>query len=490
MRMPLVRDRSRLADAVCDIVALGLILAALVVALRTTSGLAAPNDPDHYRDVAQAQTVRDGHPLTDPYYRGEWAWYNPLLAWVLALGSALSRLRVEEFHVRFGPWANLLGPVMFYFLGIRLVGRQAALVALTLYLFFVCANEPSWSVATYSPWLFSGNFGQGIFFSAALVLVWAAERPVVPRALVAGVMIGLTFLAHTAPALILATMACILWVTRPLALFTAGLAALVVASPFLYGIGVHYHLHVVNVEPLSWRWPPITRNGLPQTLRDNGLLIAAALAGLVIAPSRFTVAWLVTAAGFLVYTVAPLPRLLPAFHFWLYTTAALMLLAGATAAWLFPRLLAVPALAVIVVAVYWPTYITRSDLVNGRLGSLDRDANHVAAVEFLRVVTKVDDVVLGTSRTVSLIIGPAGRKTVASDVFFSSPYVQFGSRAAAQDGMLVALDTGDLSRFTTLARRYGVTRVVSVGDGHCAATAKIVSIERRFGDVCIGRLSE
>jgi hypothetical protein len=29
--------------------------------------------PDHFRDIAQAQTVRDGHFLSDPYYRGEWA---------------------------------------------------------------------------------------------------------------------------------------------------------------------------------------------------------------------------------------------------------------------------------------------------------------------------------------------------------------------------------------------------------------------------------
>ena len=61
----LLRDKSRLCDAVADLVALGLILAALTVALQTTRGLTAPDDPDEFRDVAQAQTVRDGHPLTD-----------------------------------------------------------------------------------------------------------------------------------------------------------------------------------------------------------------------------------------------------------------------------------------------------------------------------------------------------------------------------------------------------------------------------------------
>ena len=130
---PLFGDQSRLWDVVFDLVSLGLILAALTVALRTTSGLTAPNDPDHFRDVAQAQTARDGHPLSDQYYRGEWAWYNPLLPWVLALGSALTHTEIETFHAQAGPWLNLLGPLAFYLLAVRLAGRRAALVALALY---------------------------------------------------------------------------------------------------------------------------------------------------------------------------------------------------------------------------------------------------------------------------------------------------------------------------------------------------------------------
>ena len=329
--------------------------------------------------------------------------------------------RIEEAHVHLGPWANLLGPIAFYALGIRLVGRQAAVAALALYLFFVCGNEPSWAVATYSPWLFTGNFSQGIFFSAALALLRAVDRPATGRALIAGALIGLTFLGHTAPALILAVVACALWVTRPRILMTAGLAALVVASPFLYGIGVHYHFHVLNRAPLSWRYQPITRNDLPETLQRNGLLIGAALIGLVVAPSRFVAAWLVAAAGFLVYTVAPLPRLLPAFHFWLYTTAVLAVLAGATVAWLFPKPYTVPALTVVLVVLHWSAYVNRSDLVDGRHGSQQRDPNHVAASIFLRKVTRPDDVVLGTWGTVNLIIGPAGRKTVASDLVLFQP---------------------------------------------------------------------
>ena len=55
---------------------------------------------DHFRDSSQAQTVRDGAPLSDQYYRDEWVWYNPLLPWALALGSAITGTSVEVLHLR------------------------------------------------------------------------------------------------------------------------------------------------------------------------------------------------------------------------------------------------------------------------------------------------------------------------------------------------------------------------------------------------------
>ena len=47
--------------------------------MATVGGLTWPYDGDHFRDIAQAQTALDGHPLADPFYLGEWVWYNPLL---------------------------------------------------------------------------------------------------------------------------------------------------------------------------------------------------------------------------------------------------------------------------------------------------------------------------------------------------------------------------------------------------------------------------
>src|SRR5262249_29499885 len=157
---------------------------------------------------------------------------------------------VEVFHIHKGPWLNLLGPILFYVLGVRLFGRRAALGALALYLFFMVGNEHSWAMATYSPWLFAGNFSQGLFFASALVEQWAAEDPTLLRAVLAGACIGLTFLAHTAPALILSAIACALLWNHWRALIAVVVSALVVASPFLASILWHYHLRVVNPEPI------------------------------------------------------------------------------------------------------------------------------------------------------------------------------------------------------------------------------------------------
>ncbi len=55
-----------------------LCLLALVMGVRTTGDLIWPADPDMLRDVAQARVLADGHPLDDPFYAGEGAWYNPL----------------------------------------------------------------------------------------------------------------------------------------------------------------------------------------------------------------------------------------------------------------------------------------------------------------------------------------------------------------------------------------------------------------------------
>jgi hypothetical protein len=329
LRRVLDRLRALSADAhtydiACDVAALGLTVVALLAATRVTDGLRWPFDPDHWRDIAQAQTIRDGHPLADPNYRGEWTWYNPLLASTLAAGSRLTRTTIAVFHVKAGPYLNLLGPVAFYVLARRLYRPPAALASLALLLFFMGNAEPFPLNAAYSPWLFTAYFGEGFFFLSTLALLWAWDRPTVGRSVLAGALSGATFLVHTAPAAILAAIAGVLFVGQWRRLVLIGLTALTVASPFLISIVGHYHLHLLNQAPILWPYSPVTLNGLSHTLRSNALLVAAALIGLVLAPNRALVAWLIASVAFMIEAVLPLPRFMPAFHFWLYLASTQM----------------------------------------------------------------------------------------------------------------------------------------------------------------------
>ena len=256
----------------CDLTAALLILVALLTGLHAVSGLRWPSDPDHFRDIAFARTALDGHPLSDASYPGEWIWYNPLLPWLVAIGSAITGAVPAVVHVAGGPYLNLLGPIAFYALGVRMAGRPAALIALTLVLFFMC-REDCWACATYSPWLFTSTFTQGLFYASMMAVLAAAGRRTVLAACGAGVLVGLTFLSHTAPALILALVAA---ATLPPRLVVAcGAAAAIVAAPFIVAIAGHYHLRVVNTVPLTWHYGPLMWPALIGTVGANAVWFAS-----------------------------------------------------------------------------------------------------------------------------------------------------------------------------------------------------------------------
>lgn len=471
-----------------------LLAIALAVALGTTDGLQWPYDGDHFRDLAQAQTTRDGHPLSDPYYAGEWAWYNPLVPWLLAALSWLTGLSPAVLHVQGGPWLNLLGPVAFYVLGVCVAGHAAAFLALAVLLFANCSGDPSLTCATYSPWLFVATFAQGLFFVGVLALRRAAGTRTATAAVAAGVVAGLTFLAHTGPALVLGGIALVL--LRPRQLVAAGCAALCVASPYVWSILVHYRLHVVNPVPMAWSWPPLTLSGFPATLLANAPVFVAGAFGLVVVRDRAIRAWMAVAGALLALALLrdalpAVPALVPTFHFWRYTMAGATLLAGAAGAWGLARLPTALRLAVvpavIAAALWWmPQYRSRFDFVYGRGVAAARSPDLAATAAFLHKSTPGDAVVLG-SRGLSLeVIGPAGRKVVGVTANWSNPYVDAAPRIAARDAMLGHLAAGRLAEFTALADTYHVTHVVGMGDEECGrmAAAGLLRLYR-FGEVCV-----
>ena len=241
----------------------------LVTGVRTTSDLDWPFDPDHLRDIAHAQTIRDGAWLQDPFYRNEWVWYNPLLPAIIAGISSLTGLPVNVVAARAGAYLNIAAPLTFYLLVWRLTSPPTALASLVGFLFLVRA--PTWAAPTYSPWLFGSAFAQPFFYLTLAAYYAANVSGHLWRYSIAGILLGLTFLAHTAPAILAASMIATITIVRtwiekrpPRELLSilsliAG-PALLIGLPFLASIVGHYQLRVRNGLPLMWSDPNLPSN--------------------------------------------------------------------------------------------------------------------------------------------------------------------------------------------------------------------------------------
>jgi hypothetical protein len=367
-------------------IAVGVL--AVRTAVHTVAGLEWPVDPDHFRDIAAAQTAYDGHPLSDPYYAGEWIWYNPLLPWLIAAGAALTRFTVWEFHVAAGPWVNLAAPVAFYFVGARLINRPAAAVATILFLYWT-GMEPVWAAATYSPWIFVNGAAQTLFYLTMAVAADSISRLSTRRAFILGLLAGATFLAHSAPAIVAGVVLASVMVHESRKgrvgarqILILAVVAVVVASPFLASIAGRYRFQIVNPVPLVWHYPPITSDLGQLASLQIWWIVGLSIAGLVQvcrtpATRLIVIPWLATTLFFIVYgavqfRVPALPTIVPSFHFWFYLRALEWLLAGTGVCLLIsqasrghPRLVpAIGCLAVITLTVTrWPTYRLRPDFV-------------------------------------------------------------------------------------------------------------------------------
>ena len=170
---------------------------------------------------------------------------------------------------------NLLAPITFYALVASFFNRRIALASAAGFLFFTGSPFfPSWASATYSPALFPVIFVQSLFYISLIAYRKALYTRQRKWHVAAGILLGLTFLGHTAPAVILggivvlftlkqlyslrkqrAPSAEILRVIADLVSLLG--AALVISAPYLYSIVGRYHLRILNPLPNNWRWGPL-----------------------------------------------------------------------------------------------------------------------------------------------------------------------------------------------------------------------------------------
>jgi hypothetical protein len=498
--------------ALCHLAAAVLCGAMLIHGVRTSSDLEWPPDPDHFRDIAQAQTMQDGAWLEDPFYRGESSWYNPLLASTLAALSTITGHPIHVVDTRAGAYLNVAAPVTFYILALRLMPPGAALAALAGLLFVV--RGPTWATPGYSPWLYASIFAQPLFYLtlAAYCAAIAADRWW--RHLGVGVLLGATFLAHTAPAIVAGV--CIVAVAayravverhpgrtlaRELALTLV--PAALMALPVLWSIVGRYQVRIKNPIPLMWRdlsLPPDLWQMVWQTAVSNWPAKAVILFGFAVfllnrlkrRTAVVVTAWLGASVLFFLYNqyaivdaadqIASQPTV-PAHHFLVYGRALEMVLFGqgvfaatTAAGWIAWRVLrgrfalhacqsAVYAVVIVaIVASNYPAFLARAAFVGereaARVGFTTPELR--AIVPWIRTNSVPSDVFLTSDSACLSIIGPAGRKCVMAPRFFSNPYVDWIVRRDAHRSLWDALGADDCATFRAQADAYAVTFIMTV----------------------------
>lgn len=505
---------------VVSLVAVALCVLAFVNGVATTGDLDWPFDLDHFRDVAQAQTIRDGGWLRDPYYRGEMAWYNPLVPGLVAALSWVADVPAHLVHTRAGAYLNLLPGLALLLLARSFFGWPTALLALTGFLFV--REEPSWAAPAYSPWLFSGSFAQAFFYLSLAAYLRAARRNTWLSHMAVGLLVGLTFLAHAAPALMAGALISVGAVfqartgdaaQRPIRREARNwsfvvLVALVVATPFLWTILGHYHLAVVNPFPATWlppslgleNWRAFASANLAPSLFNAFFLVGGVRVALTPGfrlERTLLVAWLFVSLSAFVYSAyicqlaaeagIALPNPVPAHHFlfsfrvlqvllWAYGVAWLASLpawlarrSGAPTAaegWAAParELGIVCVLAGTIAAASFAGQRDREDFEPARARARIINAGPESAElhEWVRNETQSDDVFLVSENTGMGLIGPAGRRVVVVDRFFSNPYVDWESREDDREEMWESLARGACGRFQELARLRSVTYVLVI----------------------------
>jgi hypothetical protein len=480
---------------------LGALLVLVGIAFRpawlATYDLEWPYDDDLFRDVAFAQTILHGHFPADAYYAGEQNWYNPLGPAIVGGIARLFALQPIEVYAHYGAIIALVVPLAIFVLAVALFGRWAGLASLFAFLFLGPNDVPSWAAPSYSPWLFANLLSLLPFALTVTVALRSRESGRYSVWAACGVLLGMTFLTHTAAAIVAGTVVLVLaWERGKVGVVALrwGLVlvpALAVSAPLLATILWHYGLQIKNTAPQDFFWYETDLHRISE-LVWGALNVgnAIALGGFVMlcrsramrAARDILITWLGACTVMLAYGYARqawpnahLPGLVPLFH-WLFLlrlARALLLgyglycAVGAIASLLGrSRKLPAPIALLLAFGILLPFQIgkfaRRFDFKQARNLSLQYVAfpGFRETIEWLRRETPSDTIVLAQPHDALLILGAAGRKTVLVDRFFSNPYVSHEPRAAAADDMAGNLANHQRDTFLQMAAKNGVSYVL------------------------------
>ncbi len=481
------------------ILATGLILLAFLFQYTSIGSITVPAEEDFYRDLGAANAMLDGLSSADPNLAGEVRWYNPLTPAVVALASQLTGISTFDLYTHSGPLLNLLAPIFLFLLVARLHSPWAACFALAAYLFLGHHAYLSSRYATYSPWLWPFNFTQALAFLTLLALQAACVRERWTHFVFAGLLLGLTFLSHTAPAALIALATALLcgwqaltgrwsWQQAGWRLMAVGVPSLLVSLALLWPIYTTYRFHMLNPAPANFTG--LFKNEVVEMLLTwKNLVAIPALLGIfgVVLLRRsgserlpLFMAFSATAGALFLYGMAVdilrgkgwanLPLLVPTFHFHIYLTLCLNVAFGIGAVWLLgqiPRKKLQPVVMTLVLAgmvgLAWPGYSQNRDTQQyvRNAATLASQTELRELYDWCRNATRPEDVILADDHYGQYSIGASGRKVVVLEPIFTSPYVDLEARQRDRKALYEAIRTGDETTFNVLMDRYGITYVLT-----------------------------
>jgi hypothetical protein len=492
----------------------GLILAAAFWQCYTYShDLNWTCDTDFDRDMAFVQSNLNGHFGKDPNYLDQYLWFNPLLFSIESWLVKITGLPINIILSRSGPYLNLLGPIAFSAMVWVLFDVETALAALLSYLFLASGTLLCWASATYSPWLYPDNFMQFIFYINIMLCWLALQRQRYYYFLLLGISLGISFLGHTAPTIIIILILVSIQLSNLVQAMKEkefvllrkyllqGITALVpfvlVSLPLLYFIIGKYHLDIVNKAPAEFKSGVFIIANIKQLIAENiSIPVLVAIVGLYWFYRFFEKGtirkiiwnWLFISAGMYAYTsLVPMihgkfgiqvPDTVPSFHYFFYLKALQSVFFGMGFLYLFrlvfdsvlklsmtrlPLRATFFSLSVIIwVALYYPYYCQRNDFVVNRSKALKKanDKDKVAVYDYFVHEIKEDKVILCEQNLSCFPLMASARKMVSNYATFSNPYVDYGVRESARKNMLNYLKIGRIAEAKLLFSQFNVSYIL------------------------------
>jgi hypothetical protein len=492
-----------------------MLIAAFLQCYKTIHDLHWAYEPDFDRDISYIRGALDGNYGKDPNMAGQYMWYNPMMFLFETAIVKITGLPINIVVARAGAFINLLSPVAFFIMVLKIFDNKIALASVLSFIFLISGNLPCWGAATYSPWLISDTFSQFLFYTSILFCYKAFSTQKMFWFMILGAAVGLTFLGHSAPAILVILIMISLQVqnvitamrekqyssvkTYVLQGFASFIPFVIFAFPFLYYVYGKYHFHFINHAILECAPGIFARKETLSLLKLNvtfSLIIA--IIGLIWFYRNFTGAvirkivfsWLFITVIMYVYESAvptiyrlyhiQLPDTIPAFHYFFYLKALQSILFGFgfifLAGWLYGRVESLGKdkfkalslnnfviLSVLLYAlVYFPIYSNRYDFSVLRQQAIDKanEKDKIAVYDFISKNVPLDNVLLCPHGLSLFPVMPTGIKMVSIETYFSNPYVSYDQREKDRVDMLSYLTTSAPAAAAPLFHQYNVSVVL------------------------------